>query len=415
MEPRPAGELTPALLSGAARAYVEALDETYGGFGGAPKFPPSTRLAVLLAEHRRRPDAKTLRAVTLTLDRMARGGVYDQVGGGFHRYSTDARWLVPHFEKMLYDNALLAAVYLEVHESTGNEYYRRIGVETLDFALRELRDPKGGFWSALDADSPNAKGEREEGLFYVWTPREVAAVLGEKDAALFNRVYGVTAGGNWEGKSIPNLIARSVEGRGAEAKLAPAALWARLDALRARLRAAREKRPRPHRDDKVLANWNGLMIGALARGYDVTGDARYRKAAAEAASFVLTAMRREGKLLHSYRAGKTQPQSFLEDYAFVCAGLLELHGATGEERWLAEARTLCGEMISRFWDEKAGRIYATPHDHEALLVRLGSAEDGPTPSGPSAAALALLRVARLTGDVAPRQVARRLLEGTRWR
>jgi uncharacterized protein YyaL (SSP411 family) len=413
VQPRPPGELTPAVLGAAPRVYPDSFDAQNGGFGQRPKFPPSSKLLLLLAEHRRKPNPEALRMVTLTLDRMARGGLYDQVGGGFHRYCVDQKWLVPHFEKMLYDNALLARVYFEAAEAVKTaegDTYRRIGRETLDFALRELRDPKGGFWSALDADSLNAKGEREEGLFYVWKPAQVAEALGEKDAALFNRIFGVTPGGNWEGHSILNLLPRSLDGWARELKTTPTALEARVDAWREKLRAVRAKRPRPHLDDKVLVNWNGLMIQALAVGYDATGDVRYREAAEGAADFILKEMRKEGRLHHSYRAGRTQPQAFLEDYSFLIAGLLELHRVTREEARLAQAADLARRMISDFWDEPASTFYATPHHHEALLARLPSPEDGATPSGLGMATLSLVRLARLTPEPDFRVKSQRLLE-----
>jgi hypothetical protein len=399
-----AGDVSPALFGPAVTQYLENFDAKHGGFGRAPKFPPSMRLALMLAEHRKKPNPKLLRAVTLTLDRMARGGMYDQVGGGFHRYSTDEKWLVPHFEKMLYDNALLARAYLDAYRTTKNPFYRRIATETMEFVLRDFHDAKGAFWSTLDADS-----EDEEGKFYVWTPREVIAVLGKKDGELFNRIYDITPAGNFEGKSIPNLIARPVEAWAKELKMTPAALWARLDPMRAKLRAARAKRTWPGLDDKVLTSWNGLIIWSLALGYDVTGEARYRQAAETAATFLLTTMRKGGKLLHSYRKGKTQPYSFLEDYSFLIVGLLELHRATGEERWLKESEALARGMIAGFWDEEGGTFFTTPHHQEVLLARLKSAEDGATPSGQSMAVLALVRLSRITGDREFRAKAQRVL------
>jgi uncharacterized protein YyaL (SSP411 family) len=399
-----AGTLTPALPRAAVASYLTDLDPVDGGFGGAPKFPPTQRLALMLAEYRKRPDPRVLHAVTLTLDRMARGGLYDQVGGGFHRYSTDRKWLVPHFEKMLYDNALLAWVYLDAYDVTRRPLYRRIGMETLDFTLRELRDPRGGFRSTLDADSGGG-----EGRFYLWQPPEVTAVLGPRDGKLFSEIYDITSGGNFEGESIPNLLRRPVEGWARELRMTPSALWTRLDGMRAKLRAARERRARPPLDDKVLTNWNGLMLRALSRAYEVTGAERYRAAAEQAAAFLLSTCRVDGRLRHAYRAGRTQPQAFLEDYSFLAAGLLDLHRATGEDRWLTEARSLVGTMVAQFWDEQTGTLYSTPRGHEQLLARPCSAEDGATPSGQSMAALALLRLARLTGDAGMRSKAQRLL------
>ena len=410
------GQVSPDLLRPAAQGYLEQIDEEYGGFGQAPKFPPAMRLSLMLGEHRKRPDSKLLRAVTLTLDRMARGGMYDHLGGGFHRYSTDRKWEVPHFEKMLYDQALLAGIYLEAYQVTKQPDYRRVATETLDFTLRELHGPdltdpaKGGFWSTLDADSPGANGEREEGRFYTWTPAEVIAALGKVDGELFNRVYGVTDRGQVEGRSIPTLLVRPLAAWAKELKLTPAALEARLAPLRNKLIAVREKRPRPSLDDKVLANWNGLMLRTLAQAYDVTGEVRYRQAAEQTAGFLLASMRKEGKLRHSYRAGKTQPEAFLEDYAYVTAGLLELHRATGDERWLNEATVLARVMVADFWDEPQGTLTATPRGHEVLLARLDNAEDGATPSGQSVAALALVQLGRRTGDAELRDKGRRVLD-----
>ncbi len=422
--PQP-GAISPAVFRPALRQYLSTLDPQYGGFESeghpVPKFPQPLRLGLMLAEYRRsrgrtkKPDPRLLHAVTVTLDGMARGGLYDQVGGGFHRYSTDGKWLVPHFEKMLYDQALLSWVYLEAYRETRNPDYRRVASETLDFALRELHDPNGGFWSTLDADSPGPSGEKEEGRFYTWKPAEVAAALGPTDGGLFNRIYGITSTGNFEGRCIPNLVTRPVEAWARELKLPPVRLRARLDRLRARLRDAREKRPHPPLDDQVLASWNGLMLRSLALGYDLTGEERYRRAAEKAAGFLLTGMRTgDGRLLHSYRAGATAPPSrvpgFLEDYSFAAVGLLELHRATGEERWLKAAQSLAQAMVSDFWDEQAGTFYATPRGHQTPIARLKSAEDNATPSGSSMAALALLRLARITGDRELRVKAQRVLD-----
>ncbi len=407
-QPPTPGSVSPALFAPAVQNYLARFDARNGGFGGAPKFPPAMSLALLLAEHRKNPDPHLLRAVTVTLDHMSRGGLYDQIGGGFHRYSTDEKWLVPHFEKMLYDNALLAWAYLLAYRDTQNPLYRRTATGTLDFVLRELRDPLGGFWSTLDADSAG-----EEGKFYVWTPTEVLAALGKTDGDLFNRIYDITPKGNFEaGRSIPNLLDRPVDAWAKEWNTTPEALQARLGGLRARLLQAREKRVRPPLDDKVLASWNGLMIRALALAYDVTGETRYREAAERAANFLLTRMRggKDGRLRHSYRNGKTQPESFLEDYSFLVVGLLELHEATGDARWMREARALTDTMIADFWDEKAGTFFSTPHHHEALLARPVSAEDNAIPSGQSMAALALVRLAQATGDADLRAKARRILD-----
>ena len=409
------GELGPDLIPNALRMMAQDFDPVNGGFGGAPKFPPSMRLALMLRAFRRsgvqafgaetsgpaldvagpeRLNARTperLNAiVTLTLDKMARGGIYDQVGGGFHRYSVDDIWLVPHFEKMLYDNALLAPIYLESYQTTGNEYHGRIGREVLDYVLREMTDARGGFYSTLDADS-----EGHEGKFYLWTPAEVAAVLGPEDGALFCRIYDIAPGGNFEGKSIPNLIARSVEEWAAELKMEPAALWSRLDLMRERLWEARSERIWPGLDDKVLTAWNGLMIRAMVAGYRVLGDEPYRIAAERAADFVLSAMQEENRLLRSYRDGQARLNGYLEDYSFMIVALLDLHEATGEARWRSEAERLLEAMNEQFWDRRQGGYFFTAHDHEPLIARMKSNEDGAIPSGNSMAALALVRLGRL--------------------
>ncbi|MGI8871174.1 MAG: thioredoxin domain-containing protein, partial [Candidatus Limnocylindria bacterium] len=353
----PAGAIEPEarILEAATVRLRQQFDPVHGGFGPAPKFPAPMTLEFLLRSWRRSHDPETLRMVTVTLDRMADGGIHDQLAGGFARYSTDARWLVPHFEKMLYDNALLATVYLQAYETTQNPYNRRIGTETLDFALRDLRDPGtraaggGGFWGTLDADSGGG-----EGRFYLWTPAQVIAVLGKADGELFNRIYGITPEGNFDGTSIPNLLAKPVTACASDLHTTPAALWARLDGMRAKLRATRAKRPRPRVDDKVLANWNGLMLSALAEGYQSTGDERYRQAAEQTAEFLLATMRPGGKLVHSYRRGRTEPHVFLDDYSDLIAGLLDLHEATGAPRWLTEARSLANSMVAIFWDDRDG-------------------------------------------------------------
>jgi uncharacterized protein YyaL (SSP411 family) len=400
-----AGSISLALIPTAVTAYMGEFDAENGGFGSAPKFPPAMRLALMLREQRRKPDPKLLKQILTTLDRMARGGIYDQVSGGFHRYSTDAKWLVPHFEKMLYDNALLAWVYFDAAQLTRRPALRRTGGEILDFVLRELADPKGGFYSTLDADS--AAGE---GGYYLWKPEEVIEVLGPVDGELFNRIYDVTPAGNFEGRSIPNLLQRPVEEWAREMKVSPEALWKRLDGMRSKLRAARSKRPRPALDDKVLVNWNGLMLRALAAGYRVTGEARYLEAARKNAGFLLAQLRREGNLLHVYRAGTSKIPGYLEDYAFLTVGLLDLYGADHDPRWIRESQNLVEAMNSRFWDEASGTYYSTGGDHEQLLVRTRSAEDNATPSGQSMAALALVRLAHLTGNRELGRRARRVLD-----
>ena len=383
----PSNALPIALLDGAVSRLQAAFDGVHGGFGGAPKFPPSAAIRLLLRQHVRTGGAACLDMATSTLDRMADGGIYDQIGGGFHRYSTDSRWLVPHFEKMLYDNAQLATACLEAFQVAQRPSYRRIASETLDYVLRDMSAPEGGFCSSEDADS-----EGDEGRFYVWTPAEIEAVLGKAEARLFEAYYGVTTSGNFEGRNILHVA------RGAGGASADAGADTRPDRWRERMRAARDRRARPARDDKVIASWNGLMIGALADGYRVLGEDRYRAAARAAAEFVLSRLRAEdGSLLRVFRNGKAGQPAFLDDHANMANALIDLYEATFEIRWLQTADDLVRRLDRQFWDEKAGCYAATGAAHRHLIVRTRPVFDGVEPSGNSAAALALLRLGRLTG------------------
>lgn len=396
--------VTPDLVERAVQQTARSFDPHDGGFGGAPKFPPSMRLELLLSRWRETQDPGLLSMVTLTLDRMARGGMYDQVGGGFHRYSVDERWLVPHFEKMLYDNALLSRVYALAYEQTGRWYYRRVAGEIFDYILREMTHPEGGIYSTTDADS-----EGEEGKFFVWDPDEVTEVLGREDGELFCRVYDVTPGGNWEGHSIPNLLRKSLDERAREEGTTPEELDARLAPLRRKLWERREGRVHPLLDDKILSGWNGLMIRAFAEGYRVLRDERYREAAERAAEFVLTRFRRNGYLLRTYRGGKAHLNAYLEDYACLAVALLDLYAVTGSDRWRDEGLRLLAQMDKLFSDETVGGYFFTSHDHEQLITRPKPFQDGATPSGNSMAALALIRAARITGEARYRERAARLL------
>jgi uncharacterized protein len=354
---------------------VERLRRTYdarnGGFGGAPKFPPASAIEFLLRRGETEMSSHTLRA-------MASGGMYDQIGGGFARYSVDAQWLVPHFEKMLYDNALLARAYLHGWQVTGEELFRRVSCETLDWALREMRAPEGGFYSALDADS-----EGEEGKFYVWTPDEIRAVLGE-DAEEAIAYFGVTDRGNFEGKSILTRGEREPEG---------------LPELRRRLYEARSQRVWPGLDDKRLTAWNAMMISALADAGATLGRPDYLEAASACAEFVLGDLRDEdGRLLRTFKDGRARLNAYLEDHSFLLEALISLYEATFEPRWFTEARTLAGTMIERFADEENGGFFETASDHEALIARRKDLEDNPIPAGNSSAAYGLLRLAALTGE-----------------
>jgi uncharacterized protein YyaL (SSP411 family) len=372
----PAGDSPGAeLLEGAVKTLLGAADSERGGFGGAPKFPPASALELLLAR------GETPH-VELTLDAMMAGGIYDQLGGGFSRYSVDAGWLVPHFEKMLYDNALLARAYLHAYQALGHERYRRICEETLEWALREMRGPEGGFYSALDADS-----EGEEGRFYVWTPDQVRKVLGDRASPVLD-FYGVSEAGNFEGRSVLHLAAGA-------AAVEP-------DGLREARRAlfeARAERTRPGLDDKRLAAWNALMLAALAEAGAVLGREDYLEAARRCAEFVLGEMRDgEGRLLRTYKDGDARLNAYLEDHAFLLEALLTLYEATFEPRWFEAAEALAKTTIARFGDPQRGGFFSTSADHEELIARRKEIGDHPIPSGNSAIAFGLLRLAALTGD-----------------
>jgi uncharacterized protein YyaL (SSP411 family) len=380
-----------AAIQRAVAAWGRAFDERHGGLRGAPKFPSSLPVRLLLRHARRSEEARSLEMATLTLEKMAGGGLMDQLGGGFHRYSTDAEWLVPHFEKMLYDNALLALAYAEAHQATGRPDFARVARSTLDYLLREMASPEGGLYSATDADS-----EGEEGRFFVWTEREVRERLGAEadDLAAF---HGVTAEGNFEGANVL-WVPRPDE-----------AAWARLASAREKLRLAREGRPRPLRDEKVLAAWNGLALSALAAGGRILAEPRYLLAAGRVADFLLGPLRPGGRLRRTWTAGRLGPPAFLDDHAFAAQGLLDLFEATFEPRWLEAARELALETEARFADGERGGWFATAADGEALLARQRPTHDGAEPSGASVAALVALRLAALTGDDAWRERADRAL------
>ncbi|MDP6549766.1 MAG: thioredoxin domain-containing protein [Dehalococcoidia bacterium] len=387
--------LTEDVLHEAYSNLAEGFDSENGGLGAAPKFPQSMSLEFLLRYHHHGyhgASGPDLDMVELTLEKMAQGGIYDQIGGGFHRYSTDGRWLVPHFEKMLYDNALLARLYLHAHLVTRQPLHRRIAEETLDYVLREMTDPKGGFYSAQDADS-----EGEEGRFFVWTPEEIRAALGDDEGDIFNSFFGVTSHGNFEGKNILNMsqeVAPYAEGHG----LPPEGLQRIVDRGKRVLRETRERRVHPLRDDKVLASWNGLMLHSFTEAAVALGRADYLQAAIKNAGFLVEAMKPEGRLLRTYREGQAKLLGYLEDYACVADGLLALYEATFNPRWLAEATELADSMIELFWDDAAGVFYDTGSDHETLVVRPRDVFDSAQPCGGSVAADVLLRLAVITGN-----------------
>ncbi|HTV18532.1 MAG TPA: thioredoxin domain-containing protein [Polyangiaceae bacterium] len=388
-----------ALAEPARDAVAElraAFDPVFGGFGAAPKFPPCAALELLLRAHRRSGDASLLEMVTRTLDAMAAGGMYDLVGGGFHRYSVDRRWLVPHFEKMLYDNAQLVRVYLHAFQVTGDASHARVARETLDYVLREMQAPDGGYYSSTDADS-----EGEEGKYFVFTPREIHELLEPRLAQLFCAYYGITPVGNWEGASIlstPRPLAEVARQLGLSVEQAPELL----EVARKRVFAVRQKRVPPLLDDKILTSWNGLMLAAMADGARILGDARYHLSAERAARFALSTLRREdGGLYRTARQGKARLNGFLEDYAFLADGLISLYEAAGRfaskpdpSEYLIAAKSLMERALTDFAAED-GAFFATAHDHERLLVRSRDGHDGALPSPNAVAARALARLSRL--------------------
>ena len=377
--------LDRTLITGALDYLRTNYSQAYGGFGTAPKFPSPANLEFLMSEYQRESglqaspekDESLLKMVTRTLDMMAYGGMYDQVGGGFHRYSVDAKWLIPHFEKMLYDNAQLAKVYLRAYQLTREPRYRRVAEEIFSFIFREMTAPEGGFYSALDAET-----DAEEGKYYVWTADEIQKILGNpKDTSRFNEIYGVDKGPNFEGKSVLYVP----EGSEVEDSVK------RLSTAREKLLTARSEREYPLLDTKIIVNWNGLMIDALAYGYHVLGDERYLAAASKAAEFVLGTMRKpDGELWHTYTAGVVKQDAYLDDYAFFVRGLLGLYAATDENQWLASARTLTDKMIQLFWDDKNGGFYYTKADAKHLIVRTKKPYDSAIPSGNAVAVKNLL-------------------------
>jgi uncharacterized protein YyaL (SSP411 family) len=387
------GDLTPDLVRNVPAALGRVFDPTYGGFGQAPKFPHSMDLRVLLRAWKRFGDDHALHMVRLTLDRMAMGGLYDHLGGGFHRYSTDARWLVPHFEKMLYDNALLVPVYLEAYQATGAPAYRRVAEETLAYVRREMTGPDGSFYSTQDADS-----EGEEGKFYVWSAREIEEALGKELADVFNYVYGATPEGNWEGHNILHRV-RSDEQDARLLNVPEADLRSRLAEARRKLYEVRSRRVWPGRDEKLLTAWNGLMIAAFAQAAQALDEPSYAADAARAADVLLTRMRTpDGRLLRTAGAG-SQPKlnAYLEDYSFLIDALVSLYEATFEPRWIEAALGLTDVMVDQFWDPDEGGFFFTGRDHETLVARTKDPQDNAVPSGNSMAVTALLQLHKLTG------------------
>ncbi len=394
---KPAGELSRELIEDALADLASHFDRTHGGFGSAPKFPPHGALELLLREFARTKEAPLLIMAEKTLTSMMEGGIHDHLGGGFARYSTDDEWLVPHFEKMLYDNAQLSRVYVQAWMLTGSEDYRRTAVGTYEWVLREMTDPGGAFYSAIDADS-----EGEEGKFYLWTKKEILDHLGKEEGELFCGIYDVTDRGNFvdphkaqaDGSNILHLV-RPIERGGAAGD---AGNTARLKAARDALLSVREARIRPGLDDKILTSWNGLMIGSFALAGRVLNEPRYTEAASRAARFILVSMRNGDRLLSTARQGRARLNGYLDDYVFLAHGLLDLHEATGDSEWLDAARSLMDVVMKRFGDAGEGGYFFTSDDHEMLLYRWKDPLDKAIPSGNGIAARVLLKLHSATDD-----------------
>ncbi len=392
-------ELLDAAYVGVVRNY----DSINGGFGGAPKFPPAMTLEFLLRSHVRTGNHEALEMVKYTCGKMGNSGMYDQLGGGFHRYSTDAKWLVPHFEKMLYDNALLSRLYLHYFQISGELSARETAEGILDYVLREMTHPDGGFYSTQDADS-----EGHEGKFFVWDIKEIQQTLGEKDASHFSAYYNITEAGNFEGKNIPN-VTRSKEDVAKSLGISETELEASLKESRRKVFELRETRIKPDRDEKILTAWNGLMLASFAEAGVILNRPDYTEAARRNAEFVLSNLREDRRLLRTWKDGRAKFNAYLEDYAFLSEGLLTLFETTGELRWLKEALALTDHMIEEFWDDESGGFFFTGKSHESLIVRAKDYFDNATPSGNSVAATVLLRLATLTGRENYRNLATALL------
>jgi uncharacterized protein len=410
----PAGSgVDESLSEGAFQNFVRTFDSKNGGWGGAPKFPQAMSMEFLLRYWKRTGNENAFDMVELTAAKMANGGIYDQIGGGFHRYATDAIWLVPHFEKMLYDNAQLIRVYLHLYQITKDEFFKRIAVETLEYVRLEMLDEKGGFYSSQDADS-----EGEEGKFFVWTPAETEELLGEEDARLFNFFFDISDDGNFEGK---NILQRSysVEAAARALKISEEELERVIERGKSILFAEREKRVKPFRDEKVLTAWNGLMLAAFAEAAAVLDREEYLEVAKRNADFLLehlqkparkqghdedvdrcalTDVRASASLLRTWKDGRAKLNGYLEDYANLADGLIGLYQVSGEVRYLEEAKWFADAMVTEFWDVEIGGFYFTSNDHEELLVRNKDFFDNATPSGNSVAADVMLRLSKFYGD-----------------
>lgn len=396
--------LDSKVFSKAFQVSESQFDPIYGGFGGAPKFPNSMTLSFLLRYWKSTGSKKALEMVEKTLEQMAKGGIYDHLGGGFHRYSTDDRWLVPHFEKMLYDNALLTRSYFEAYQATQKEWYRQVGEEILHYILREMKSPQGGFYSTQDADS-----EGEEGKFYVWTRDQIKEVLGKEIGTPFCAYYGVAQQGNFEGEASVVSIASTFEKVSQLYGISITDLEKVFDESRKKLYSEREKRVKPGKDEKILTSWNGLMISGFIDGFKVTGNEKYLNGAKEAAHFILHEMRKDGNLMRVFNKGKCQVKGYSEDYAFFIQALVDLYEGTFEMEWLKEAEELNRRMIDQFWDERDGGFFFSGKENESLIARSKNPYDNVIPSANSIAVFNLIRLSHLTGEESLKQKAEQTL------
>ncbi|HSE19014.1 MAG TPA: thioredoxin domain-containing protein [Pyrinomonadaceae bacterium] len=395
--------IEPELLDAAYNGMIRNYDSVNGGFGGAPKFPPAMALEFVLRTYTRTGNRDALQMLSHTCMKMENGGIYDQLGGGFHRYATDSRWLVPHFEKMLYDNALLSRLYLHYFQVSEEPSARATVEGILDYVLREMTHPEGGFYSTQDADS-----EGHEGKFFVWDIAEIRDALGETAASRFCDYYNITDAGNFEGENIPN-VTRRLEDVAVAHSVPLAELQNSLNESKRILFELREKRVKPDRDEKILTAWNGLMMASFAEAGVVLNRPDYTDAARRNAEFVLSNLRQDGMLLRTWKDGRAKFNAYLEDYAFLAEGLLTLFETTGESRWLHETLALADRMIEEFWDNEGGGFYFTGKSHEDLIVRSKDYFDNATPSGNSVASMVLLRLAALTGRENYRNLATAVL------
>jgi len=385
------------------RGLVRLYDPAYGGFGGAPKFPQALALRYLLAYHRRTRDATALEVVDKALEGMARGGIHDHLGGGFHRYAVDERWAVPHFEKMLYDQAMLAPAYTEAAGVLGRDYYLEVASRTLDFVLNDLRAPDGAFFASQDADV-----EGVEGKFWVWSADEVERLLSADEAAAVTTYYGISPEGNFEGANVLRAT-RTPEQAARYLRLELPEFETRLASGRTKLIAAREERARPGTDTKAVASWNGLMIEALAEAYLATRNSRYLEAATTAARLLLGRLAPSGELRHVAYDGEAHVSAFADDYALLAVGLMALYRATNDECWLTAARGLIDQLLARFWEPEASRLLYVPREGHGLIMPITKTADAPTPSASAWAARALVQLSRALGEPAYRDRASALL------